>query len=242
MGDGPFEWVFECLANVQSLQVTCNPYSIVVFACCNMTQPSIIVALCIPHRSEKCSLHQLGRTTSVLLAYMGLTSNLYSLTRVLRIRRKKKSYERGINSFIGGTLQVRMFEDPPAVLTTSTEWRNELLELLLQEAAGKPVDRTSDEAVAVTAYFDFFNGDVTGGIPYHWCNGCHTDEASAMKDGKQKTKRALHGRTRRLFEDSRWMKQQATATEMGREVLIHNLAKGGMNLISFLISFKEEND
>ena len=191
----------------------------------------------MPYRSQKCGLHQIGRVGTVLMSMMGVVANLYSLTRVLRIRHKRRTIRRGFHAHLKAHLNFSPGEDPPIRYTASESFRKEFVSLLSPRSLGKDHDVDSDEAKTVLAYVCFFNGDPCEIRPTHFCSGCCRSRKDAVKKACAVTDECLFKRTSFLYESARWMHQMPSVREWMRILCVHN-----MGMYSILrCKFKEES-
>lgn len=135
-------------------------------------QVLILWYMIVPDKYQRCGLRQLGRTSNVIMAHLGMTIILYSATRVLRIREKAKTYETTCLDCVDYATRWAPFESPPARVTTEPKYEATLIKFLLPHDMGKNIDDTSEEEVIhAKAYIKVFNGDKTLPEPVHYCPG-----------------------------------------------------------------------
>ena len=181
---------------------------------------------CLPcsSRCMKCGLHQLGRVTAIMLEAAGLSAVLYSFTRVLRLRRKQRSFKNSFLQAVYSNTTWLPFERPADTVATSLEWTRDLLRLLVPRNLGQKADATSPHYVDIQNYVNHFNGNRALEDGVHYCDGCCKTEKECKRKGKVLAKKAAFANAGHLFETTRYLKQWPTIQEWMLKLLVGNFA------------------
>jgi hypothetical protein len=196
-------------------------------------------------RYENCKLHQLGRINVALLEQYKLLGPVYSLGKIMAMRRKRQALRTAILQLLEHNLDYRQDEEPPRRLATSPAFRLWLKDLLRsrdhERSAGVPNEA---DAALLSAYLDFFNGDVTQDDLMHYCNinpqtgkRCCANRVIAVKRGGKLATNMFCSKGFLEFKSGRWLQQLPSMCRWGRICLVHNIGAQAFNRMSF----KEEN-
>jgi hypothetical protein len=187
---------------------------------------------------EKCGLHQLGRIVVVVMSRVDLVKAAFSLTRVLQMRRPKEALRKGVNKFLGESLQFDPDVRAPAMTSaTSPAYRRELKKLLLGDGGRFQEDKGKNARDAMEEYIDFFDGNLAVGQPGHYkclCTPRCRTRAQAVQRSKVVTTNALFARTVPRFNIQRWRKQRPAVLWMAAFFCIHGIGARGLESPEFV--------
>jgi hypothetical protein len=187
---------------------------------------------------EKCGLHQLSRIVVVVMSRVDLVKAAFSLTRVVQMRRPKEALRKGVDKYLGESLQFDPDVRAPAVTTaTSPAYRHEFKKLLLGDGGRFQDDKGKNARDAIEEYIDFFDGNLAAGEQGHYkcvCTPRCRTRAQAIRRAKVVTTNALFARTVPRFNLQRWRKQRPAVVWMACFFCIHRIGARGLESPEFV--------
>ncbi len=133
-----------------------------------------------------CFLHQLMRLVLLLAEHKGISSPLFSVTRLQLSSTLRQRTCRTMRSLLDS--RFRFFADtrPPGQRPTDSYFRARLRDLItnsLENVIEDDEETFQAKASHVAKLIDFFNGDITNKLEWqHYCTGCHSNRAHALND------------------------------------------------------------
>jgi hypothetical protein len=159
---------------------------------------------------QKCGLHQMGRVTNVLLERSSAIKAAYSLTRVLQLRKQRKTLQNAMKRLFehdNHGIRFEIWASRPQRFTTSKAYRQQLASLMKAswDFSGEIIKSTAWDTL-VDEYLEFWNGDLSQPVLAHYCNGCCRDRAHCIDRAMDVTMQVLFVKATPIFNPSRWLK------------------------------------